>query len=218
MASAPYATPQPDIGQVPERAGTCCGPAADANERLSERRLRPVFFLVSNAAIRAHNFRVPRRRGTPHAPAMHHDFFWQPELKQEVGLGHFEGRGWRGFQHQATLCIAAYGFLVSERERNPPSGSCYAPGSKNLPFPKVIDPEAPPPRTERHVPNSIALGPTIVRCRRHIGLSELCLQSRFHLVFDPGKRHDQRHKDCEGRAPRGMSTRFCGTPIRIRSG
>ena len=34
-------------------------------------------------------------------------------LKQEVGLGHFEGRGWRGFHHHATLCIAAYGFLVS---------------------------------------------------------------------------------------------------------
>jgi SRSO17 transposase len=33
------------------------------------------------------------------------------ELKQEFGLGHFEGRGWRGFHHHATLCIAAYGFL-----------------------------------------------------------------------------------------------------------
>ena len=42
------------------------------------------------------------------------------ELKQEVGLGHFEGRGWRGFHHHATLCIAAYGFLVSERETIPP--------------------------------------------------------------------------------------------------
>ena len=28
------------------------------------------------------------------------------ELKQEVGLGHYEGRGWRGFHHHATLCIA----------------------------------------------------------------------------------------------------------------
>jgi len=44
------------------------------------------------------------------------------ELKQEVGLGHFEGRRWRGFHHHATLCIAAYGFLISERERIPPSG------------------------------------------------------------------------------------------------
>ena len=45
------------------------------------------------------------------------------ELKQEVGLGHYEGRGWRGFHHHATLCIAAYGFLISEREMIPPSGS-----------------------------------------------------------------------------------------------
>jgi SRSO17 transposase len=44
------------------------------------------------------------------------------ELKQEVGLGHFEGRGWRGFHHHATICIAVYGFLISERETIPPSG------------------------------------------------------------------------------------------------
>jgi SRSO17 transposase len=43
------------------------------------------------------------------------------ELKQELGLGHFEGRGWRGFHHHATLCIAAYGFLLSERSRFSPS-------------------------------------------------------------------------------------------------
>lgn len=43
------------------------------------------------------------------------------ELKQELGLGHFEGRAWRGFHHHATLCIAAYGFLISERETIPPS-------------------------------------------------------------------------------------------------
>ena len=46
------------------------------------------------------------------------------DLKQEVGLDHFEGRGWRGFHHHATLCIAAYGFLISERETIPPSGPC----------------------------------------------------------------------------------------------
>jgi SRSO17 transposase len=37
------------------------------------------------------------------------------ELKQELGLGHFEGRNWRGFHHHASLCIAAYGFLMLER-------------------------------------------------------------------------------------------------------
>ena len=43
------------------------------------------------------------------------------ELKQELGSGHYEGRGWRGFHHHATLCIAAYGFLVSERNPFSPS-------------------------------------------------------------------------------------------------
>lgn len=37
------------------------------------------------------------------------------ELKQDFGLGHYEGRGWRGFHHHATLSIAAYGFLLAER-------------------------------------------------------------------------------------------------------
>ena len=63
------------------------------------------------------------------------------ELKQEVGLGHFEGRGWRGFHHHATLCIAAYGFLISERETIPPS----APGSAR-PFPELAIPGGYRPR------------------------------------------------------------------------
>ena len=48
-----------------------------------------------------------------------HDYL---ELKQEVGLGDFEGRGWRGFHHHATISIAVYGFLISERGAFPPSG------------------------------------------------------------------------------------------------
>jgi len=63
------------------------------------------------------------------------------ELKQEVGLGHFEGRGWRGFHHHATLCIAAYGFLISDRETIPPSG----PRSAAL-FPKLAVPDGYRPR------------------------------------------------------------------------
>jgi SRSO17 transposase len=58
------------------------------------------------------------------------------ELKQEVGLGHFEGRGWRGFHHHATLCIASYGFLISEREAIPPSASRSA---ALLPQPAIFD-------------------------------------------------------------------------------
>ena len=41
------------------------------------------------------------------------------ELKQELGLGHFEGRG---FQHYAALRVAGYGFLSAERAAIPPSG------------------------------------------------------------------------------------------------
>ncbi len=37
------------------------------------------------------------------------------ELKQEFGLGHYEGRSWRGLHHHATLCIAAYAFLLHHR-------------------------------------------------------------------------------------------------------
>ncbi len=56
------------------------------------------------------------------------------ELKQELGLGHYEGRGWRGFHHHATLCIAAYGFLVIERTRFSPSARA---GQLELRAPKI---------------------------------------------------------------------------------
>lgn len=42
------------------------------------------------------------------------------ELKDEIGLDHFEGRSWRGFHHHATMCIAAYAFLITERLRFSP--------------------------------------------------------------------------------------------------
>ncbi|HEX2187040.1 MAG TPA: transposase, partial [Chloroflexota bacterium] len=47
---------------------------------------------------------------------------WQVErgyeqLKGELGLDHFEGRGWPGFHHRATMTFLAYGFLALERRR-----------------------------------------------------------------------------------------------------
>ena len=41
------------------------------------------------------------------------------DLKQDLGLGQYEGRGWRGFHHHASLSIAAYGFLLGQRLRHP---------------------------------------------------------------------------------------------------
>jgi SRSO17 transposase len=49
------------------------------------------------------------------------------ELKQELGLNHFEGRSWRGFHHHGTLCIAAYGFLLAERCAFSPAGPLRRP-------------------------------------------------------------------------------------------
>lgn len=45
------------------------------------------------------------------------------ELKQEIGLDHFEGRTWRGFHHHATLCAIAHGFLALRRALFPPEPS-----------------------------------------------------------------------------------------------
>jgi SRSO17 transposase len=66
------------------------------------------------------------------------------ELKQEVGLGHFEGRRWLGFHHHATLCIAAYGFLISERETIPPSGPPPAALLPQLAIPSSYRPRGSP--------------------------------------------------------------------------
>jgi len=66
------------------------------------------------------------------------------ELKQELGLGHYEGRGWRGFHHHATLCIAAYGFLIAERARFSPSGPGGAGGFEAPRLPEGYRPRGAP--------------------------------------------------------------------------
>lgn len=80
-----------------------------------------------------------------------HDYL---ELKSELGLDHFEGRGWRGFHHHASLCIAAYGFLVLERLSG--LGKKNAARSQEPPLPEGFRPRgaradaAPPPLVHRH--------------------------------------------------------------------
>lgn len=62
------------------------------------------------------------------------------ELKQELGLGHYEGRNWRGFHHHGTLCIAAYGFLITERSRFSPSAHVGHLGLRAAPLPPHFRP------------------------------------------------------------------------------
>ena len=66
------------------------------------------------------------------------------DLKQELGLGHYEGRGWRGFHHHATLCIAAYGFLVAERGAFPPSAERTPALIEVSPLPQAYRPRGAP--------------------------------------------------------------------------
>jgi SRSO17 transposase len=80
-----------------------------------------------------------------------HDYL---ELKSELGLDHFEGRGWRGFHHHASLCIAAYGFLILERLSG--LGKKNAARFQEPPLPKGFRPRgaradaAPLPLVHRH--------------------------------------------------------------------
>jgi SRSO17 transposase len=55
------------------------------------------------------------------------------ELKQEFGLSHYEGRGWLGFHHHATVCIAAYGFLLAQRLQNASKKNSNRPKAAALP-------------------------------------------------------------------------------------
>jgi SRSO17 transposase len=53
------------------------------------------------------------------------------EMKDELGLDHYEGRGWRGFHHHGVLCMAAYSFLAAERARlSPPQPLAFLRASR----------------------------------------------------------------------------------------
>ena len=64
------------------------------------------------------------------------------ELKDELGLDHYEGRGWRGFHHHGVLCMAAYCFLAAERGRlSPPQAIAFL---QPAPLPKDFIPRGSP--------------------------------------------------------------------------
>jgi SRSO17 transposase len=66
---------------------------------------------------------------------------WQIEqgyqqLKEELGLDHFEGRSWRGLHHHLTLCFLAYGFLQLLRQKKKrPLDSARRPSLAQSPLP-----------------------------------------------------------------------------------
>ena len=67
------------------------------------------------------------------------------ELKDEFGLDHYEGRGWKGFHHHATMCIAAYAFLAAERARfSPPEPLSFL---RAPPIPESFRPRGSPSPT-----------------------------------------------------------------------
>ena len=64
------------------------------------------------------------------------------ELKDEIGIDHYEGRGWIGFHHHGALCIAAYAFLVAERARlSPPVPLAFL---QAVPLPRGFIPRGSP--------------------------------------------------------------------------
>jgi SRSO17 transposase len=82
------------------------------------------------------------------------------DLKQELGLGHYEGRSWRGFHHHASLCIAAYGFMVSLRETFPPSAPPQTFAGKAIGLPPDYRPRGSPDPARATRPNLNHLDPT----------------------------------------------------------
>jgi SRSO17 transposase len=60
------------------------------------------------------------------------------QMKEELGLNHFEGRSWRGFHHHACLVMLAYGFLVLEQRREKEAPA--SPGRKSGEWPRITVP------------------------------------------------------------------------------
>lgn len=78
------------------------------------------------------------------------------DRKQEFGLGHCEGRRWRGFHHHATLSIAAYGFMMAQRLRmgSDANDKKTSLNARCLSFPRITSHGA-VQRTQRHFPDFV---------------------------------------------------------------
>lgn len=136
----------PDVGPsagIGQGLGACA-----AVQRLSDPRLAPGN--QQNA-----QWTLCRRPGAPRRRQ-----YWQgPSASRTVvadRLGHYEGRGWRGFHHHPTLSIAAYGFLVTERiaAGKPAGGKKTSPPARFLRFTRITSLAA-ARRAQRHVSDSI---------------------------------------------------------------
>ena len=166
------------------RSGTA--PGRMAADRVAEGSTEPTKYWIST--LPANTTLKPLVKIAKHRWIIERDY---EELKQELGLGHFEGRGWRGFHHHATLCIAAYGFLVAERNRFSPSARAghlgFAPPNRH----KASARAARRVRPERHNPHSIAtlriiLARHLARATASLSLLRIALRIIFgvHVRLD----------------------------------
>ena len=107
------------------------------------------------------------------------------ELKGELGLSHYEGRGWRGFHHHATLCIAAYGFSDLGTGRDSPLS---LPAAHDASTTRRLS----TPRRRRSVPNATSK----TRSRRSENASPSRSQNPSRDVHAVSRRHDHLQPDC----------------------
>jgi SRSO17 transposase len=98
------------------------------------------------------------------------------ELKSELGLAQFEGRGWRGFHHHASLCIAAYGFLLLERAAFPPSARWRRKRPAVSGRTRSSRPAAPSGTPRRELDRNAAKAPHHRACRQALSMPVLSLR------------------------------------------
>jgi SRSO17 transposase len=93
--------------------------------------------MASGCTIKDTLSNLPPETTIEQAAALHQSR-WQVEqgyqqLKEELGLDHFEGRSWTGFHHHATMTLLAYGFLALERQRTTAAGPAETEDPTELP-------------------------------------------------------------------------------------